>query len=119
MSEFRAITISPDGTVNDHHWEVNDKALLPVLQQAVGGLVDVVTLAEDLDLWVNDCGLYTEEINPVAGGLVAILGGPRFQPYWFGTVVFTGGADQDGNIQPLSPVRAERILKLAKAVCNA
>lgn len=57
MSTFRVITISPDGTVAECDWDINDKSLLPALQQAVGGLVDVVALAADLDMWVNDEGL--------------------------------------------------------------
>lgn len=119
MSVFRALTISPDGAVADQEWDVNDKSLLPALQEAVAGLVDVVALAEDLDMWVNDCGLYTEPLNPVASALVAALGGHRLQPYWFGTVVFTGGADRDGNTQPLPAARAAEILQLIQTVCHA
>lgn len=121
MSTFRALTVSPDGTVTDSEWDVNDKSLLPALQQAVDGLVDVVALAEDLDMWVNDEGLYTQPLNPVAGFLVSVLGraGAGFQPYWFGTVVFTGGADPDGNTEPLPAARAAQIAGLVEAVCHA
>lgn len=120
MSAFRALIISPDGTVADQEWDVNDKSLLPALQEAVDGLVDVVAFAEDLDMWVNDEGLYTQPLNPIAGFLVSVLGAGRgFQPYWFGTVVFTGGADRDGNTQPLPAAWAAQIAGLVEAVCHA
>lgn len=121
MSAFSVITVSPEGDVASHVWDVDQDSLLPALQRAVDGLVDVVPVADDLNMWVNDCGMYTESVNPLAGVLVALLSAPGagFQPYYFGSAVFTGGADDEGNTLPLPEGRATQLLDLIARVCHS
>ena len=117
---FRAVTVDVEGNADAVQWDTTTGTLTH-LQQAVDGLVDLVALHEHVTMWVNDEGLYTQPLNPVAGFLVSVLGraGAGFQPYWFGTVVFTGGADPDGNTEPLPAARAAQIAGLVEAVCHA
>ena len=56
MKQFRAVSITTDGAATVHDWDVTH-GTLKHLQEAVGGFVDVVALAPDMDMWVNDEGL--------------------------------------------------------------
>lgn len=83
------LRIDDEARLTEVRWN-RGQALAP-LQQAVGGLVDVVELAPGLDMWVNDDGAMYAEINGPATRL-ARLRGLRHQPYW-GPVVITGQKD--------------------------
>lgn len=112
-AEVTVIRISPDGQVQQEVWHrQGDGALLLQLQAAVDGLVDVVALGEQLDMWINDEGLYTGEVNPVAT-LVAAAHGRDTQPY-YGPAVFTGGADADGTTMSLPADVATGLLATAR-----
>ena len=65
-------------------------------------LVDVVALDENLDMWVDDEGMCTGSTPNWAITKVAQAYGFTAQPY-FGTAVFTGGVDEDGNSVALTP----------------
>ncbi|NKS56268.1 DUF3846 domain-containing protein [Rhodococcus hoagii] len=69
--------------------------------------VDVVRLADNIDMWLDDEGLYTADVNPIATA-IAKAHGFVWQKY-VGNVVFTGGADDEGDTLPLSPAARERI----------
>lgn len=117
MGTFRAIKIDTDGTVAEHQWDAAEQSL-GHLQGAVGGYVDVVALAPDLDMWLNDEGLINGSgINPVATAL-AREQGMTHQPY-AGTVVLTGGCDQSGATLPLTPERLESLLTRCQALATA
>lgn len=93
------LVVRTDGTTHRHRWTpAHDGSLLTHLQAAVGGLIDVVALTDDLDMWLHDEGLYLYEPNPVAMVLAAALG--RDTPF-YGPVVFTGGPDQHGGTRGL------------------
>ncbi len=103
------VIVDTDGSARQETWTpTEDGRLLQHLQAAVGGLVDVVALNDDADMWVNDEGLYLCEPNPVATLLVA-KHGHAAQPY-FGAAVFTGGPDADGETCSLAPQLASRLL---------
>jgi hypothetical protein len=73
--------------------------------------VDVVALDEGLDMWVDDEGIYRNNTsNPVAS-MIAHLHGRCWQPY-FGTVVFSGGIDENGNALPLTDQALQRLTHL-------
>lgn len=77
-------------------------------------LVDVVRIAPDLDMWIDDEGALVESpvVNPVATALAAAHGF-RHQPY-VGTVVFTGGADDEGDTVECGLLWRYRILKASE-----
>lgn len=111
MSNFRVVTVSAQGEAREVLWDVTEAGTLPLLQRAVGGLVDVVALCRDLDMWINDEGLcHGMDLNHEATG-IARLCGRVTQPY-FGPVVFTGGPDEEGNTTPLQPDQAAALLEL-------
>lgn len=114
------VVVDPDGNARQESWETGDDgSCLEQLQGAVGGLVTVVHLDEvDVDMWLNDEGLYLCDPNPVAT-IIAVANrdadGAMPQPY-FGPAVFTGGPDEDGATQSLSAGMAEQLLELAERV---
>lgn len=70
---------------------------------------DVVRLAPDLDMWVDDEGaIFADPVmNPVASALAASAG---FGPVIFGTVVLTGGADAEGDTVGIGEAWRDRVL---------
>ncbi|MFJ4879886.1 DUF3846 domain-containing protein [Streptomyces sp. NPDC088745] len=62
--------------------------------------VDVVALTDRLDMWLDDKGLYTQPVNPVATALARRFG--RTYQSYHGPVLLTGGADEEGETVPLS-----------------
>lgn len=106
------LLVGVDGAAHRRRWTTDAHGgLLAQLQGAVGGLVDVVALADNLDVWVNDEGLYLCEPNPVATLLALALG--RDAPL-FGPAVFTGGADQQGDTVGLDPGTCEQLTTLVR-----
>ena len=72
---------------------------------------DVVAVADDLDMWLDDEGLLTDRRpNLLASQLVLQITG-RLQR-WVGDVVFTGGVDPEGDSMPLSQARLDGIREL-------
>ena len=109
---FDVLVVDTDGAVHRERWTAGpDGSLLAQLQTAVGGLVDVVALADHVDLWVNDEGLYLCEPNPVATLLGLALG--RNAPV-YGPAVFTGGADPDGGTRGLHPHACAQLMTAAQ-----
>lgn len=80
MTTSKRFVVIP--TEGDCYFYSCDGETLPALQALVGGLVDVVNLGRDVDMWVNDEGRYTQPLNlgasltarqPIYG--VAVLAG--------------------------------------------
>lgn len=89
------VVVKTDGSVIPARWTPREGAsLLPQMQTAVGGLIDVVALTRDAAMIVNDEGIYVCDPNPVATLVCLQLG--RTQPY-FGDVVFVGGTNARGD----------------------
>lgn len=106
----RALRIDDAGSITEITWAEGES--LPALQSAVGGLIDVVQLAPDLDLWVHDEGLYLFEPNPHATAVATVFAaqaGARLAQAFHGPAVFTGGVDDEGDTLPLSEEQAEQI----------
>ncbi|WP_051718128.1 DUF3846 domain-containing protein [Streptomyces megasporus] len=82
------------------------------LQQRVGGRFDVLRCRPSLDMWINDDGLYECEPNPVASMMALHMLGEIPQIY-FGPVVFTGGADEEGETLGLTEAQAAYLTDLA------
>ncbi|NUK55484.1 DUF3846 domain-containing protein [Streptomyces lunaelactis] len=62
--------------------------------------VDVVALTDQVDMWLDDEGLYNHPVNKLAT-LLAVRFGFTWQEY-HGPVLLTGGADAEGETVPLS-----------------
>jgi len=76
--------------------------------------VDVVALDKNVDMWIDDEGMYANDEPNWATTTIAHAFGFVAQPY-FGTAVFTGGVDEDGNSTPLDP---QSLQKLTKALAD-
>ena len=109
-----AVTISPDGTTC--LMDLGDNALKGLYLAIECSTVDVVQLTPDLHMWVDDEGMLKEEpeVNLVATVIADSLGRGT-QPY-YGTVVFTGGADEEGETQPISADLAAMLAKWAARI---
>lgn len=116
MSDFVALSVTVDGAVTVHHdWPTGDRKLYRKLVEGTGGgLVDVVGLAKDLSMWIDDEGMYGQDVNPVASTVAAAFGFTH-QPYW-GDVVFTGGVGLEGETLPLSQSRLVQLERLIERV---
>lgn len=99
------VIVTPEGDARVEEWEGDT---LPHLQKAVGGLVDVVQLADGFDLWLNDEGMYTEEPNRPVSHYVSQVAG-RWVQTFHGTAVFTG-CDDEGSTTSLPETWRRRVL---------
>lgn len=112
---MQALSIDIEGTVC--LTDLDDSNVLRALYDCIGcSMVDVVRLQPDLDMWVDDEGLIVSDpqINKVAT-IIAHSLGYNAQAYC-GKVVFTGGADEEGNTLPISEFRCAQITKWAHRI---
>lgn len=114
MSEIAAVRIDPDGTVNNITLPPGDGCLHALYQQIGCGSVDLVRLTPQLDMWLDDEGMYSQDLNVLATFIARRLGWTQ-QPY-FGPAVITGGADENCDIRGLDPAAATMLRDLAEAV---
>lgn len=71
------------------HMEIDESDTLAEMYRVIGcHSVDVVELADGIDMWLDDEGLYNSPINPIATA-VARSFGHTHQPY-FGVALVTG-----------------------------
>lgn len=86
------LRITVDGSVQKV--EILTNAILAGLYAAIGcTAVDVVRLTDQLDMWVDDEGLYNSSINPLATKLAHHFQSDipaRYRQPYFGTAVFLG-----------------------------
>lgn len=75
--------------------------------------VDVVALTTELDMWIDDEGLYNHPVNAPATFLARRYGF-TWQPY-HGPVLLTGGADADGDTLPLT---RDKLMALLAAISD-
>lgn len=103
MTTIRALKIHTDGvvtTIDLAHAE--DRGSLDDLYRHIEcRSVDVVRLAPNANMWLDDEGAYNAPINEVATALARMYG-MNYQPYYYGTAIITGGADEVGETLGLS-----------------
>ena len=89
----KAIVLNADGTKSEMDLDSGNE--LKNLQDAVGGYVQVVYLKDDLAIWVNEDGKFTDlPLNPNATAIWNHFFG--FTDFIVGNAVFTGGANDEG-----------------------
>jgi hypothetical protein len=107
--EVRDYVVEPTGNV----WRTRTHAVLHALYAQIGcTAVDVVRLAADVDMWVDEEGALMPHlrVNQLASYIATRFGYP-FQLY-VGVVVFSGSADRRGDTTSLSRASRETLLAL-------
>jgi hypothetical protein len=109
-----AIELSPNGQIRD--LDITDnKASLKILQGAVSGLIQPVGITDNLVMWVNEEFVFMPELelNTLASSMFESIGGTY--PI-HGTVVFTGGLDEDGYSDGLDNSTRDKLYALSGAL---
>jgi hypothetical protein len=97
MSEIKAIKISADNKVEEL---TVDFTSLETVQKLVGGILQVIDFTPSLSAWMNEEGkLMQLPVNLSATKVWEFFFG--FSDVLVGDVVFTGGADSEGNVMSI------------------
>jgi hypothetical protein len=104
-----AAKLSVDGKVEVIPFEGDT---LKLLQDAVHGYIESVTLSDNLVMWVNEDGkMQKMPFNQAATSIfIKHRGGADFI---VGPVIFTGGADDEGNTLGLDEVSLQSVKTFA------
>lgn len=104
--------ITPAGELSRIEYTGED--LLQVLQARCGGYVQAVDLTQTMTMWCNEEGkLNGSEWNECATAIWHAIYGPS--DTIFGTVLFTGGADDEGETQSITDEDFARLQHVADA----
>lgn len=117
MSTVTGLRISTDGDVTQVELGSRDDSTLHALYREIGcDLVEVIALTTQVDMWVDEEGMYRQEVNHVATALARRYGWTH-QPY-FGTVVLTGGSDAEGASESLAPIALVAVRDVLMQIAN-
>ena len=104
---MKALHIKTDGKVSILEFE--KETCYKTLSDGVGGLIECVALAKDVDMWVNEEGKNMGlDYNPHATRLFEHTYG--ITDRIAGDVVVTGGVDDDGETLGISDERIDEIV---------
>lgn len=103
------ITVQPNGEIEET--EVEGESY-PVLRHAVGGIIEPISWADDIESYHNEEFLYKHGEQFDSVNLVIALMGAKV----YGPVIFTGGVDEDGETAGLSETNAQNLRDLALSV---
>ncbi|MEV6654779.1 DUF3846 domain-containing protein [Streptomyces sp. NPDC051219] len=96
-----ALLITPEADIVPVNLPADSESRLTVMYSVIRcERVDVVGLTSQLDMWLDDEGLYNHPVNKLAT-VLAVRFGFTYQDY-HGPVLLTGGADAEGDTVPLS-----------------
>ena len=110
--------LQPTGELTAVGFQPDENEMLARLQAACGGYVQAIDMTDTLTMWVNEEGkLNGSEWNECATAIWHAIYGPS--DTIFGTVVFTGGADEDGDTQSISDEDWARLAHVAEAYDRA
>jgi 2-keto-3-deoxy-galactonokinase len=107
MMSAASLVIHPDGTVTDPVLAEHDNTLTAIRELLDADAVDCVGLTSTLDMWLDDEGLFTAELNSVATVLARHYG-HMWQPY-HGPVLLCG-VDNEGASVDLSHEQLHALL---------
>lgn len=111
------LRITASGEVSEVELSRDDKAEYLVLQDCVGGLIELVHISDELDMWVNEeFLLYAYDINPVASIYYQGIGAAT---NIHGDVVFTGGVNAEGETIGLGAGQADILRAFTSSVFTA
>jgi hypothetical protein len=90
---------------------------LEQLQSSVDGLIQPIDIGTAIVMWVNEEFLFRAEPdpNPMATSFFETVGG-SYDIH--GTVVFTGGSDENGNTTGLDNSTVEKLERIAEAMTS-
>lgn len=98
----------------DSNYQFNEMGTtLAEMQAAVGGLIQPIDLSEKLTMWVNEEFIFMPdlELNALASSFFHVMAGGEYAIH--GTVIFTGGTDDEGEIMALGETEATLVKTLA------
>ncbi|TQK49858.1 uncharacterized protein DUF3846 [Streptomyces sp. SLBN-118] len=96
-----ALLITPEADIIPVNLPADTVGRLVVMRSVIRcERVDVVALTDQVDMWVDDEGLFNHPVNKLAT-LLAVRFGFTWREY-HGPVLLTGGADAEGETVPLS-----------------
>ena len=104
----RVIHISTDNNVEVKEVESIE---YETLYEAVNGLIELVTIDEDIDMWVNEEG----KVSGLEPNIIASIIWNKIFPNFdviMGDVIITGGADEEGNTIGLSDKSIQDVMVL-------
>lgn len=110
MDTITGIKVTPDGEVTAFELFA-DRTLHGMYQQIGCRVVDVVRVADDVDMWIDDEGLLVNEpqMNMAASVLAAAISGAEIRDRFAGTCLFLGH-DDEGETQDLPLPHLQAIL---------
>lgn len=103
-----ALVVNPDGSTERVDLDAEGGALA-AMQKAVGGLIELVRINSEIEFYCNEEGLYTfteADFNPYASRMMQRVYG---RGYILGSVIFTGGTDEEGETLGLAENMAAMI----------
>ena len=108
------LKVATDGTVDI--LDVTDATSYDALSGAVEGWVECIALSDTLDMWCNEEGKLTALAhNPFAQAMFDQAFGIG-RDYIVGNVVFTGGADDEGNTLGLKNTQTVEIINTVNRI---
>lgn len=106
---MKVLYISTNDAVTLRH-SVDEFVSYETLSNAVGGMIEAVTLPSGITLWVNEEGkLNGLPVNKVATNLMTRAFGQQFD-ILVGNVIVTGGADDEGETLGLTDEQLEMLI---------
>jgi hypothetical protein len=110
-----ALVIHPDGKITEVNFQPDGNHLALMREHLGCSLVDCVALTDQLDMWIDGEGLYTQPVNPVATAL-ARHHGFTWQPY-YGPALLCG-VNADGNSIDLDTAQVRALLTQLRDVVD-
>ena len=118
MSETKkAVVVQPNGSAEVI--EVADDKMLATLQKAVDGYIEAVSLDEEFVMWVNEEGLFRADLSSNYLGAILYEEIFKVKNPINGTVVFTGGTDEEGYTLGLTDIQIAGTLAMADVAYRA
>lgn len=105
-----ALVVTTDGKAIEK--PIDNDTAYEVIRDGVGGMIEMVVFNDQVTMWVNEEGklIGLPHNKPAQAAFNEVFGSGR--DFIVGDVVFTGGADEEGNTLGLTPEAVESVLDL-------